>query len=79
MEQVRTLSLRCMLAETMLFPEAPVSPKSKPSVSGLDLEARSSGTDKRQNRLLAGGAYAPQIRFAPQNELRRGGFAAPEH
>ena len=29
--------------------------------------------------LLAGGAYAPQIRFAPQNELRRGGFADPEH
>ena len=29
--------------------------------------------------LLAGGAYAPQIRFVPQNELRRGGFADPEH
>ena len=29
--------------------------------------------------LLAGGASAPQIRFAAQNKLRRGGFADPEH
>ena len=46
-EQVRILLLRCMLTEMMRFSEAPVFPKSKPSVSGFDLEARSSGASAR--------------------------------
>ena len=83
-EQVRILLLRCMLTEMMRFSEAPVFPKSKPSVSGFDFEAKSSGTDKRQNRpsgrrrLCAANSFCPAKRIAQGRLCRPRALKSPK-